>query len=75
MKKITLTAIILVALTLFSSCGKKYEIAPGEQMDFERLGNGAKVISAEIEGEIDGKTVIQPPAAFFFKESRGTEEE
>jgi len=74
MKKITLTAIILVALTLFSSCGKKYEIAPGKQMDFERLGNGAKVISAEIEGEIDGKNVIQQPAAFFFKESRGTEE-
>lgn len=75
MKKISLLLILCVIATLFSSCNTKYEIKPGEQSDFDVLDNGAKVISHEITGDVDGKNVIQQPAAFFFKEARGSGDE
>ena len=72
MKKLTFLSVLLSIVMLLGSCGQKYEIKPGEQADFETLDNGAKVISPEIIGEIDGKNVIQQPGAFFFKEARGS---
>ncbi len=50
----------------------RYEISPGKQADFERTDRGEKIISPEITEIVEEKRVIQQPAAFFLKETRGT---
>lgn len=70
MKRLSLLAIFFAMLFVLSSCGG-YKVKPGKQADFEKLKNGAKVISPAIVEEPDTKRIIQQPGAFFLKKSRG----
>ena len=68
--------LIVLLIALLSSCSK-YEIRPGTQAEFEKLDNGAIVISEQIKNvsdrTADGKRIIQQPAAFFLKKAKAGE--
>lgn len=73
-RRLLISSLLILSALLLTSCTLlPYKIWPGTQADFERMPNGAKVISAEITEKPDYKYIIQQPGAYFMKESRGSD--